>query len=167
LCLPTVFTSACLLASAYHAFGMVVAAAFVAATPVAGSFAGISPALCRGQPAMTRCAPRTVVTAGLFSNIDSPFANPFAKRVDDGVERSFGFTVSYAYLANPIKGSGEDAFFVEGSCCGVFDGELGVSYTCQKRIMASEFGAVVSRQVQLLSASLILLIFLTCSALKL
>jgi hypothetical protein len=103
---------------------MVAVAAFVSATPVTGSFAGVSPALCHGRPAMTGCAARTVVTAGLFSNIDIPFANPFAKRVDDGVKRSFGFTVSYAYLANPIKGSGEDAFFVEGSCCGVFDGEL-------------------------------------------
>lgn len=48
---------------------------------------------------------------------------------DPSMPYKFGFIIGYEYLAHPEKATGEDAFFVEGTSIGVFDGVSGASET--------------------------------------
>lgn len=47
----------------------------------------------------------------------------------DAPKITLNFDVGYTYLAHPEKNTGEDAFFVEGNCAGVFDGVSGAYET--------------------------------------
>jgi hypothetical protein len=126
--------------------------AFAASAPVVGSLGGIAFKACsRTARTPNAVARRMLTTAGLFDNFEMPFANPFAARdADDGVPRAYGFEVDYAYLANPLKGTGEDAFFVESGCCGVFDGVSGAADTqgVDPRLFSQKMAALTSRKVR-------------------
>ncbi len=54
---------------------------------------------------------------------------PWQKKDEDAPKITLNFDVGYAYRAHPEKGTGEDAFFVEGNCAGVFDGVSGAYAT--------------------------------------
>lgn len=63
----------------------------------------------------------SIVTAGLF--------DLWGEKEDPNAPPKFGFQFGYAYLAHPEKDTGEDAFFIEGTSIGVFDGVSGASET--------------------------------------
>lgn len=65
---------------------------------------------------------RVTPSMGLFDMWRSEPADPNAPP-------KFGFRIGYAYLAHPEKDTGEDAFFIEGTSIGVFDGVSGASET--------------------------------------
>lgn len=65
---------------------------------------------------------RTATYMGLFDLWQS-------EAVDPNSPPKFGFSIGYTYLAHPEKDTGEDAFFVEGTSIGVFDGVSGASET--------------------------------------
>lgn len=54
---------------------------------------------------------------------------PWQKSDENAPKITLNFEVGYAYRAHPEKGTGEDAFFVEGNCAGVFDGVSGAYAT--------------------------------------
>lgn len=56
------------------------------------------------------------------------FRNPWAK-VDPSDIPNLNLVAGYSYLAHPEKNTGEDAFFIEGNCAGVFDGVSGAFET--------------------------------------
>lgn len=51
------------------------------------------------------------------------------KSRDDKAPAKLGFSIGYSYLAHPEKQTGEDAFFIEDTSIGVFDGVSGASET--------------------------------------
>lgn len=60
------------------------------------------------------------------------------------------FVVGYSYLAHPEKNTGEDAFFVEGNCAGVFDGVSGASETrgVDPRLYSQTLAALTQEKVK-------------------
>ncbi len=60
------------------------------------------------------------------------------------------FDVGYAYLAHPEKNTGEDAFFVEGNCAGVFDGVSGAyeSRGVDPRLFSQTLAALTQANVR-------------------
>lgn len=72
------------------------------------------------------------------------------KKEDPNAPPKYGFQVGYAYLAHPEKDTGEDAFFVEGTSIGVFDGVSGASETrgVDPRLYSQRLAAETCRLVK-------------------
>lgn len=92
-------------------------------------------------PASRQCSTR--VRMGLFDMWQS-------KKVDPNAPPKYGFQIGYAYLAHPEKDTGEDAFFIEGTSIGVFDGVSGASETrgVDPRLYSQRLAAETCRLVK-------------------